>query len=137
MNWTVYQSFKYRWEWWVTLEMEGDPVNTACSLYCKIIFCYLRQSWRKRGREGKEKEGDSKDLWRKAGYLTVTFFLKRVTKFTFTLPEKDLSDRKELLMSNCVGGGRSCAHWKALGEPGMLNPSFFKERDVQLISPQG
>lgn len=36
--------------------------------------------------------------------LTVTFFLKRVTKFTFTLTEKDLSDRMKLLMSNCVGG---------------------------------
>ena len=36
--------------------------------------------------------------------LTVTFFLKRMTKFTFTLREKDLSDRMELLMSNCVGG---------------------------------
>lgn len=27
-----------------------------------------------------------------------------MTKFTFTLPEKDLSDRMKLLMSNCVGG---------------------------------
>lgn len=60
----------------------------AVCMYCKVIFCYLRQPWRKRGREGKEKEGDSKNLWRKAGYQQLLFSLEESQSLHFFCQKK-------------------------------------------------
>lgn len=110
MIWTVYQSFKYSWEWWVTfamptLEMEGGPVDTACSMYVlQGHFLLPKTALEKKGKgrqgKGRRLQKPMKESW----IPTVTFFLRRVTKFTFLLPEKDLSDTMKPLMSNCVGG---------------------------------